>query len=211
MRYVMSSKWSLVEHFIITDDSGSPIFDVRGNLGLSQRLTLRDQSGRELAEIKKHLMSTGHDILMGGQCVAEVRHEGFFGEHYEIDSSFGRLTAKGSFTGWDYSISERGQQIATISRELALREKFSVDIVGGVNDVFVLAVVLTIDAIHDERRRSQRQAKAVRAIATSDAGSRRASDCQWLVRILRLLAPSLVGGRAPRRRPGGSAFSTYGP
>ena len=121
MRYVMSSKWSLIEHFEITDDSGSPRFDVRGNLGFSQRLTIRDQSGRELAEIKKHLMGTGHDILVGGRRVAEVRHEGFFGERYEIDSSLGRLTAKGNFTGWDYSISEQGRLIATISRELALR------------------------------------------------------------------------------------------
>lgn len=156
MRYVMSSKWSLVEHFEITDGSGSPVFDVRGNLGVSHRLTLRDRSGRELAEIKKHLMTTGHDILVNGQRVAEVRHDGIFGEHYEIDSSLGRLTAKGSFTGWSYSISEGGRPVATISRELALREKFSVDIADSANDVFILAVVLAIDAIHDERRQNHR-------------------------------------------------------
>jgi uncharacterized protein YxjI len=156
MRYVMSNKWSLTEHFVITDDSGNPQFDVRGNLGLTQRLTFRDESGREVAEIRKHLMTTTHDILIGGQRVAEVRHTGFFGEHYEIDSSFGQLTAKGSFTGWDYRISQGGQVVASISREFAFREKFLVETVDGGNDIFILAIVLAIDSIHDERRERER-------------------------------------------------------
>ena len=162
MRYVMSNRWSLTEHFIITDDSGDPCFDVRGNLGLTQRLTFRDQSGREVAEIRKHLMTTAHDILIDGQRVAEVRHTGFFGEHYEIDSSFGQFTAKGSFTGWDYRISHGGQVVATISREFAFREKFLVETADGVNDIFILAIVLAIDSIHDERREREREQGGIR-------------------------------------------------
>jgi hypothetical protein len=42
--------------------------------------------------------------------------------------------------------------VARISRQLAFREKFAVDIADGANDVFILAIVLAIDAIHDERR-----------------------------------------------------------
>lgn len=151
MRYVMSSKWSMHEHFEITDQAGSLVFDVRGHLGPRDRLTIRDRSGQEVAEIKKHLMGTGHEILVGGQRVAEVRHEGFIGDHYEINSSFGRLTAKGHFAGWDYEISEQHRRVAAIRREITIREKFSVDIADGADDVFILAVVLAIDAIHDER------------------------------------------------------------
>jgi uncharacterized protein YxjI len=143
------------EHFVITDGSGRPRFDVRGRLSLSQRLSLCDQSGQELAEIKKHMMSTRHSIVVDGQQVAEVHHAGFFGEHYEVDSQFGPMTAKGNFSGWNYSIHLGGQQIASVSRELSLREKFQVDIADDVSDVFVLAVVLAIDAIHDERRQEQ--------------------------------------------------------
>jgi uncharacterized protein YxjI len=161
MRYVMSNKWALAEHFVITDDSGDPRFDVRGNLGLTQRLTFRDESGREVAEIRKHLMSTAHDISIGGQRAAEVRHTGLFGEHYEIDSSFGQLTAKGSFTGWDYRISQGGQVVASISREFAFREKFLVDTADGGNDVLILAIVLAIDSIHDERRERDRDDRGI--------------------------------------------------
>lgn len=142
----------MIEHFVITDGFGSPVLDVRGRLSLTQRLSLCDQSGQERAEIRKHMMTTRHDIIVDGQRVAEVHHEGFFGEHYEVDSQFGRISAKGNFSGWNYSIHQGGQLIATVSRELALREKFQVDIADNVNDVFILAVVLAIDAIHDERR-----------------------------------------------------------
>jgi uncharacterized protein YxjI len=152
MRYVMASKWSLSEHFVIHDGSGGAVFDVRGNIGFGNRLSFRDQSGHELAEIKKHLLTTKHEILVGGKHAAEVHHAGIFGDHYDIDSSFGRLTAKGHFSGWDYTIHHGHQRVAKISRELALREKFSIDIADGMNDVFILAVVLAIDAIHDERR-----------------------------------------------------------
>jgi uncharacterized protein YxjI len=157
MRYQISSKWSLTEHFAITDDSGTPVYDVRGNLSLTQHLTMRDGYGQEVAEIKKHLMTTKHDIHVGGKRVAEVRHEGFFGEHYDIDSQFGRISAKGNFVGWNYTIHQQGQPIAMVSRELALREKFLVEIADNANNVFILAVVLAIDAIHDERRQQQDQ------------------------------------------------------
>jgi uncharacterized protein YxjI len=153
---MLSNKWSFTEHFVITDDAGNERFDVRGNLGFTQRLSFCDPAGNELAEIRKHLMSTAHDILLGGTQVAEVRHTGFFGERYDIDSTFGRFTAKGSFTGWDYSISLDGRLVATVSRQLAFREKFVVDTADGVNDVFLLAIVLAIDAIHDERRDTDR-------------------------------------------------------
>jgi uncharacterized protein YxjI len=155
MRYEISSKWSLTEHFAITDDSGTPVYDVRGNLSMTQRLTMREGNGQEVAEIKKHLMTTKHEILMGGHKIAEVHHEGIFGEHYEIDSHFGRISAKGNFAGWNYTIHQQGHPIATVSREFALREKFRVEIADNVNDAFILAVILAIDAIHEERRQEQ--------------------------------------------------------
>lgn len=157
MRYIIDSKWSLAEHFVITDESGTARFEVRGNL-VSSRLSLSDQSGRERALIKKHLMSTSHEIQVDGEYAADIRHQGIFGERYEISSRFGQLVAKGSFGGWDYQISGDGRPVATVSRVPAFHEKFVVDIADGTSDVFVLAVVLAIDAIHDERRQAGRAA-----------------------------------------------------
>jgi uncharacterized protein YxjI len=155
MRYQIASKWSMIEHFVIDDAMGSPAFDVRGNLSFSQHLTMRDGSGQEVAHIRKHLMTTKHDIEIGGQKVAEIHHAGFFGDRYEVDSSYGPITARGHFGGWNYEIDQQGRPIARVSREMAWREKFLVDIDDNFSQAFILCVVLAIDAIHHEREQEQ--------------------------------------------------------
>jgi uncharacterized protein YxjI len=152
MRYFMSSKWALTERFSITDDAGTPAFEVHGNFGLVKQVSFQDPSGRELAVLQKHLMTNKYEILLGGQPAAEVHHTGVFGQHYQIETSKGTMDARGDFGGWNYTLSLGGAVVATVARELAFREKFAVDIAPGENDVFILATVLAIDNIHDERR-----------------------------------------------------------
>jgi uncharacterized protein YxjI len=153
MRYVLSRQWSLREKFEITDQSGAPQFEARGHLG--SRITLHDQSGREVAEIRKHAFTLTHEIYLDGQRAAEVRHAGFIGNHYDVETSYGPLAARGHFGGGDYTLSRGGVTVATMVRNFSLREKFAVDIADGENDAFLLAVMLTIEAIHTERRERQ--------------------------------------------------------
>jgi uncharacterized protein YxjI len=75
-----------------------------------------------------------------------------FGEHYAIDSAQGTVDARGDFAGRNYAVSLAGQVLATVSRQLAFREKFLVETAAGQDDVFLLAAILAIDNIHDERR-----------------------------------------------------------
>jgi uncharacterized protein YxjI len=152
VRYVISSRWALTERFTITDQAGTPAFEVHGNFGLVKRLSFQDVPGRELARLEKHFMTDRYEVTVGGEHAAEVRHTGIFGEHYQIGSAQGTIDAQGNFGGWDYTLSRDGTVFATVARELALREKFTVDIAPGENDVFVLAIVLAIDNIHDDRR-----------------------------------------------------------
>jgi uncharacterized protein YxjI len=153
MQYVMASKWSLMERFEITDSAGAPQFEARGHLG--SQITLHDTSGQEVAEIRKHLMTDTHDVYVAGQQVAQVRHGGIFGDKYDIESSYGVLNARGRFAGGDYTISRGGMPVATMVRQFALREKFAIEVADSENQVFGLAVVLAIEAIHDERERQQ--------------------------------------------------------
>jgi uncharacterized protein YxjI len=149
MQYVMASKWSLMERFEITDGSGTPQFEARGHFG--SKITLHDYSGQEVAEIRKHMMSDKHDIYVGGRQVAEVKHEGFFGDHYDIQSGYGTLTARGHFNGGDYTLSRDGAPVAAMRRQFSLREKFGIDIADNEDPAFLLAVILAIEAIHEER------------------------------------------------------------
>jgi uncharacterized protein YxjI len=150
MEYVMSSRWSLMEHFDITDASGTPQFEARGHLGA--RISLLDSSGREVADIRKHLMTDTHEVYVEGQRAAQVRHAGIFGDKYDIESSFGQLQARGHFDGGDYTVSRGGAPVARMVRQFSLREKFAVDIADNEHQAFLLAIVLAIEAIHDERR-----------------------------------------------------------
>ena len=150
MEYVMSSRWSLMERFDITDGSGTPVFEARGHLGA--RISLLDSYGQEVAEIRKHIMTDTHEVYLGGQRVAQVRHAGIFGDKYDIETGFGRLEARGRFDGGDYTVSRGGVPVARMVRKFSLREKFAVDIADDENQPFLLAIVLAIEAIHDERR-----------------------------------------------------------
>jgi uncharacterized protein YxjI len=150
----MASKWSLLERFEIDDSSGARQFEARGHF--RSRITLHDNSGREVAEIRKHMMTDTHEVYLGGQRAAHVRHAGFIGDHYDIETSFGKLRAKGHFDGGDYSLSEGGTAVATMRRKFSIREKFAIDIADGQNDALLLAIMLAIEAIHEERRAQNR-------------------------------------------------------
>jgi len=150
MEYVMASRWSLMERFEITDATGTPQYEARGHLG--SRITLHDGNGREVADIRKHLLTDTHEVYVGGQRAAQVRHAGIFGDKYDIESAFGYLTARGRFDGGDYTVSRDGAPVARMVRKFSLREKFAIDLADGENQAFLLALVLAIEAIHDERR-----------------------------------------------------------
>jgi uncharacterized protein YxjI len=151
MRYILESHWSLLPHFSITDEMGNQAFDVRGHFSVHSEVTFHDMSGREAAKLSKHLMTKRYDIIVGGSKVAEIRHAGIFGEHFQIETPQGVLEAQGSFSMWNYTLSGGGALVAQVSRQLALHQKFEVDIAQGQNDAFILACVLAIDDIHRER------------------------------------------------------------
>jgi uncharacterized protein YxjI len=154
MEYVISSRWSLMERFEITDRSGTPQFEARGHLG--SRISLLDSSGQEVADIRKHMLTDTHEVYVGGQQTAQVRHAGIFGDKYDIQSAYGNLSARGHFDGGDYTVSRGEIPVARMVRQFSLREKFAVDVADDENHVFLLALVLAIEAIHDERRQGNR-------------------------------------------------------
>jgi uncharacterized protein YxjI len=163
MEYVMASRWSLMERFEITDAAGAPQFEARGHLG--SRITLHDRDGQEVADIRKHLLTDTHEVYVGGQRAAQVRHAGIFGDKYDIESAFGYLTARGRFDGGDYTVNRDGTPIARMVRKFSLREKFAIDVADGENQAFLLALVLAIEAIHDERRQQRGGGLAAGGIA----------------------------------------------
>jgi uncharacterized protein YxjI len=151
--YLMSRKWALTDRFAITDDTGTPQFEVLGRLAFTRQLSVRDAAGTEVAAIRGRGLSTRYEILAGGQ-LTTVRPRGFFGQRYEIESAGSLLEARGNFSGRQYAVTRGGVQAAAVTQLRTLRERFAVEVAEGEDPVLMLAVVLVIETIREDRRRS---------------------------------------------------------
>ncbi len=154
VRYLLSQKFSLFERFDITDEAGSLAFEAKGHLGSA--ISLHDASGGQVAGVTKHVFTDTHDIDVNGERVAQVRHTGWLGDRYEVDSSYGVLTASGRFFSNDFTLERGGTLVAEMVQQWGWGEKFALDIADSENAPFVLAVMLAIEAIHQERENQNR-------------------------------------------------------
>ena len=153
MRYLLSRRWSLLQNFDITGESGDLRYQVRGNLGLTQSLTVTEPAGRRTAQITRTPFTTSHQVTIDGQQVAEVRHQFLSWNSCTVDSTSGQLVAQGSFLGWQYTISKGDRVVVTLSQQGILPSTFEVDTADGEDDLFLLCLVLAIEQIHRERKR----------------------------------------------------------
>ena len=153
MRYLISRQWSVLQDFDITGEAGDLRYQVRGNFGLTQSLTITEPGGQRTAQITRTPFTTRHQMIIDGQQVAEVRHQFLGWNNCTIDSASGQLVARGNFLGWQYTISKGGRVVASLSQQGILPSTFEVDTADGEDDLFLLCLVLAIEQIHRERKR----------------------------------------------------------
>jgi uncharacterized protein YxjI len=120
---------------------------------LSRKLSVHDPAGAEVAAISRRGLGRNYQILMGGQEIT-VSPRGFLGKRFEIGTPAGLLEARGNFSGRQYGITRGGVLMAGVTQLRTFREQFAVQVGDGEDVVLVLAVVLVIELIRDERRRS---------------------------------------------------------
>ena len=125
MRYLISRQWSVLQDFDITGESGDLRYQVRGNLGLTQSLTITEPTGERTAQITRTPFTTWHQVIIDGQQVAEVRHQFLGWNNCTIDSASGPLVARGNFLGWQYTISQGEQVVATLAKQGILTRLFT--------------------------------------------------------------------------------------
>jgi uncharacterized protein YxjI len=152
LNYLISRKWALAARFAITDDTGMPRFEVQGR-SFSRKLSIYDPAGAEVAAISRRGLGMRYQILTGGQEIS-VYPRGFLGKRFEIGTPAGLLEARGNFSGRQYGITRGGMTVAGVSQLRTFREQFAVQVGDDEDPVLMLAVVLVIELIRDERRRS---------------------------------------------------------
>lgn len=161
--YVIREKFfSFGKDSDITDEQGRPVLRVDGKaLTLRERLVLRDLDGREVAEVRRKMVSMRptYEIEIGGQEAALVRKKLFtpFVDRYTVDiPGPDDLELVGDLFDHDYTVRRGGDVVATVSKAyFTMRDTYAVDIVPGENELLILAAVLALDLAEDSERRDR--------------------------------------------------------
>jgi uncharacterized protein YxjI len=148
----------------ITDEHGRPVLRVDGKaLSLRERLVLRDLDGREVAEVRRKMVSMrpAYEIEIGGEEAARVKKKLFtpFVDRYTVDiPGPDDLELVGDLFDHDYTVRRREAVVATVSKAyFTMRDTYAVDIAPGENELLILAAVLALDLAEDRERREQQR------------------------------------------------------
>jgi uncharacterized protein YxjI len=161
--HIRERAWSLTEAFVIRDDRGDAVFEVRGKFfHIGDDLVLFDRhSHRELVHIKQRLLSLlpSYDIYRDGQHWANV-HEQFrlFGERFKVKGEGGQVFhIDGDIWRWHFTVSDdNGNLLAQISRQFSIfRDSYAVDVAQGVDAPFVLGLAIVIEMVKEHREKKE--------------------------------------------------------
>ena len=159
-RYKIRQKMlSIGDDFWIENQEGDRVFKVDGKaLRLRKTLFFEDLNGNKLAKIQERLLAIKDTMVVEdaeGNQLAVIK-KGLIaplGDHWTVAVRGGPdLDVQGNILDHEYSISERRQKIAEVSKKwLSLTDTYGVEIDEGQNDILILAVAIAIDMMaHDD-------------------------------------------------------------
>ena len=138
------------DRFTVWDEAGNDRYYVEGELfSWGKKLHVCDLSGREVAYIEQQIFTfkPRYSVYANGQLIGEVVREfSFFRPHYTVEGA--DWDVEGDFWAHDYTVSRRGQVVVDIQKEwFTWGDCYVADIENSINEIMVLAVVLTIDCV----------------------------------------------------------------
>jgi uncharacterized protein YxjI len=157
--HIKERAWSLPEAFVVCDDVGSAVFEIRGTfVNIDDDLILVDHStGQELARahIRQHalLLTLHYEIYRNGQLWASMLDRfRLFHEDFKIETSHGStLHVKGDTWRWNFSITdETGQPLAHIGRQYSVfPDSYAREVAQHVDAIAIVALVIVIDMVRE--------------------------------------------------------------
>ena len=152
--YIKEKVFSWSDRFTVKDVSGTDRFVVEGEIfSWGKKLHVYDMTGREVAFIKQEIWSflPRFYVFCGGQQVAEIRKQFTFLFHRYVIDGLG-WEIEGGFLAHAYRLTKAGRSIVTISKEwMTWGDSYELDIADPADEIFALAVVLTIDCVMESQ------------------------------------------------------------
>lgn len=156
--YMKQKLFSLKQDFNIYDHNQTPLFRVSGKLfSVGRQLRIYDAlTDEKLAYVKElpFRFLTQLKVYRGNVYVATIQQKMSFFKTKMVIQDIG-WTIEGDFLGWHYVIKdEQNQTIAEVkTKVLSWSDTFELTIDDTqVDPVIVLAVILSIDTIHDKQQ-----------------------------------------------------------
>jgi uncharacterized protein YxjI len=143
--------FSFGDDYSIRDEVGREVYFVDGKvLRIRQTLEMLDASGREVAVIRKRLISLGpvYEITRGNSVSVLSKHLfTLFRAKFTLDvPGPGDLEASGSFLEHEFSFTRDGRTVATASKRwFKFADTYGIDVAEGEDDVLILASAVAID------------------------------------------------------------------
>lgn len=147
--YIKQKVFSWADRFAVKDSGGNDVFYVEGEIfSLGKKLHIYDVMQRELASVEERIFTfmPKYQIYIGGQNVAEiVKRFTIFSSKFDVLGT--DLSVEGDFWDHSYQVYQNGIAAASVDKEwFTWGDSYCVDVGNGGNAVFMLAVVLAIDA-----------------------------------------------------------------
>ena len=141
--------FSWFDSYDIYDENGFTVFTVKGQLSWGHKLVIYDRNGREAGIVQQRVLTLlpKFDLYKGGRRAGTMSKEfTFFRPRYDID--YNGWHAEGSFTEWDYEITDpNGFVVADISKQLLnWTDTYSIEVARPEDALDALMFVLAIDA-----------------------------------------------------------------
>ena len=164
MRYhIRERAWSLTEAFVVRDEAGNPVFEVRGKFfHIGDDLVMFERyTGHELVHIKQHILSLlpRYEIYRDGQLWADVHEQfRFFGERFKVEGANGIIFhVDGDIWRWNFTVSDdQGNLLAQIGRQFSIfRDSYAVDVAPNVDAPFILALAIVIEMVKEHHERKE--------------------------------------------------------
>ena len=154
MLYQITKRLFLLgDKYDILDGNNTPVYHVQGKIfSIGNKLSLLDNTGAEIARIEQRVMSlvSEYDIYQNGQIAVVVKKKLFslLVTRFTIEGPGGNYEMQGDWLNWNYTITQNGQTVAQISRQLALfQDRYGMEIQPGADAPLLLAIGIVMDEV----------------------------------------------------------------
>lgn len=165
MRYHIKERaWSLPEDFVVRDDDGSAVFEIRGAFeNIDDDLVLIDRSTRQemaRAHVKQHMPSLAlqYEIHRNGRLWANMHDRfRFFHEDFKIETGDGStMRIKGDTVRWYFSVVDQtGYPLAHIGSQYSkFPDSYAIEVAQDVDEVAMVALVIVMDMVRERQEQS---------------------------------------------------------